>query len=85
MFCTSFCLSDQQIHVREQAEIFLCRGHKIRVEETHDPHVPLHTPGTVTQAFMQSDLVPHGQPGQLRTCNSVETVCFQLLIMQIIA
>lgn len=48
MFCTSFCLPDQQIHDREQAEILLCRGHKIRVEETHDPHVPLHAPGTVT-------------------------------------
>lgn len=47
MFCVSFCLPDQQIHVREQAEVFLCRRHKIRFEETHDPHVPLHTPGTV--------------------------------------
>lgn len=47
MFCISFCLSDQQIHVREQAEILLCRGHKICFKETYDPHVPLHTPGTV--------------------------------------
>lgn len=39
------CLSDQQIHVCEQAEILLCRRHQIRYEEIDDPHVPVHTPG----------------------------------------
>ncbi|XP_077434199.1 protein YIF1A isoform X1 [Vanacampus margaritifer] len=44
-FALLVCLSDQQIHVGEQVEILLCRGHQIRDEETHDPHVPVHASG----------------------------------------
>ena len=54
-----FCFSDQQIHAHEQAEVFLCRGHQIRGEETYAPNVPVHTSGNLGYCLSRRDVLVH--------------------------
>lgn len=68
------CLSDQPIHVCEQAEILLCSRHQIRNEETHDPHVPVHTPGN--QIHSAVILCPAGRHRTFHHSGTVMINCY---------